>query len=124
MFFIMGISTKEKKLEYVQSILCSRCELFGRLEVFMTYTYLSLFFIPIVKWNKKFFVTTSCCNTLYNLDKAVGTKILKKESVTINESDMQPLQSEGNYSKQYRCNQCGYVAEPEFTFCPKCGSRL
>lgn len=124
MFFILGISTKDKKLEYVQSILCSRCEQFGRLEVFMTYSFLSLFFIPIIKWNKKFFVTTSCCNTLYSLDKTVGNQILKKESVTITESDMQPLQSEGAYSKPYRCSHCGYVAEPEFTFCPKCGNRL
>ena len=52
MFFIGGISNGEKKLDYIQSTVCPRCEAFGRMEVYMTYMCFSLFFIPIFKWNK------------------------------------------------------------------------
>ena len=56
MFFIGGISNGEKKLDYIQSTVCPRCEAFGRMEVYMTYMCFSLFFIPIFKWNKKYYV--------------------------------------------------------------------
>ncbi|MDF2952061.1 MAG: hypothetical protein K0S18_1644, partial [Anaerocolumna sp.] len=36
MFFIMGISTSEKKLDFVQTMLCSMCGQYGRYEVYMT----------------------------------------------------------------------------------------
>ncbi|MEI3186501.1 MAG: hypothetical protein V8S27_00225 [Lachnospiraceae bacterium] len=50
MFFIMGISQGEKKLNFDQTIMCNHCGQYGHLEVYMIYSYLSLFFIPIFKW--------------------------------------------------------------------------
>lgn len=31
-----------------------------------------MFFIPCIKWNKHYYVRTSCCNTLYELDPEMG----------------------------------------------------
>ena len=56
MFFIGGISNEEKKLDYVQNTTCPKCGKFSRMEVYMTYMYFSLFFVPIFKWSKKYFV--------------------------------------------------------------------
>ena len=48
MFFIMGVSQGQKKLNFDQLIVCGRCGRYGHLEVYMVYSYLSLFFIPVL----------------------------------------------------------------------------
>lgn len=122
MFFIGGISNGEKKLDYVQTIICPRCGAFGRIEVFMTYISFSLFFIPIFKWNKKYYVKYTCCDSLYALNNEIGEKINHGEDVLISEDDLHILNC--NISTTNRCNNCGYIYDDDFKFCPKCGKEL
>ena len=127
MFFIMGLSQSQKKLNFVQNIVCSRCGKFGRYEVFMTYTYFSLFFIPIIKWNKQFLVKSTCCNTTYTIDTILGKRILKGEPVELKDSDLHQYGSTGtgyNGGGLNRCPGCGYEILSEYSYCPKCGARL
>ena len=56
MIFIGGISQGQKILDYVKTVICDRCGAYGRYQVMMTYMYFSFFFIPLFKWNKKFYV--------------------------------------------------------------------
>ena len=88
----------------------------------MTYTVLLLFFIPCFKWNRRYYVQTTCCGKIYELDPEVGKRIARGESVEIRNDD---LQSTG-YSKQSRgfvkaCAYCGYTTYEDFQYCPKCG---
>ena len=64
MFFILGITDGRKDFEFTQTMICNICGKYGRYQVFMTYTVLSLFFIPCFKWNKHYYVQTSCCTNL------------------------------------------------------------
>ena len=75
MFFMMGITDGRKDFDFHQQIICDICGKYGRFQVFMTYTVLSLFFIPCFKWNKHYYVQTSCCNTVYELDAEIGKRI-------------------------------------------------
>lgn len=122
MFFIGGISNGEKKLDYVQSIICSRCGTFGKMEVYMTYMCFSLFFIPIFKWNKKYFVKNTCCNSVYILDNEIGVKINRGDNILISENDLQLA----NYNQPTvnKCSNCGYLVDENFQYCPKCGQKL
>ena len=72
MFFIIGITGGRKDLRFNQMVICSRCGRYGRYEVYMTYTALSLFFIPCFKWNKEYFVRMSCCGTVVPLRSGSG----------------------------------------------------
>ena len=83
MFFMMGITDGRKNLDFSQTIICNLCGKYGRYQVFMTYTVLSLFFIPCFKWNKHFYVQTSCCNALYELDPEIGKRIAHGENIEI-----------------------------------------
>ncbi len=83
MFFMIGITTGRKDLSCNQMIICSHCGKYGRYSVYMTYTVLSLFFIPCFRWNRKYYVTTSCCDTTYRLDPETGRKIARGEAVEI-----------------------------------------
>ena len=121
---MMGITDGRKVFDYTQTVICNICGKYGRYQVFMTYTVLSLFFIPCFKWNKRFYVQTSCCNTLYELDPEIGKRIAKGESLEIRPDDLTKVNIPG-YSNTYkRCSNCGYETNEDFEFCPKCGIKF
>ena len=122
MFFMMGITDGRKDLEYNRVIICSACGAYGRYRVFMTYTVLSLFFIPIFKWNKRYFVQTSCCESLYELDAETGARIARGEDIEILPEHLSAVHLRNKPLKI--CANCGYRTEENFDFCPKCGNPL
>lgn len=77
MFFIMGISQKEKQLNFDQLVVCKCCGRYGHIEVFVTYSYFMFFFIPILKWNKHYYVKMNCCDSICELDMEIGQAIEK-----------------------------------------------
>ena len=122
MFFIMGITEDRKDFDYNQLITCDVCGKYGRLQVFMLYTVLSLFFIPTFKWNKRYYVQTSCCGTVYELNPEVGKRIAGGEDVRIRPEDLHQINHGRRFFK--RCGSCGYETTEDFDFCPKCGTRF
>ena len=88
MFFMIGITNGQKDLEHNQTEICDICGRYGRFEVFMTYTQLLLFFIPVFKWNRQYFVRMSCCGAMYTLNPEVGARIARGEDVTIQKDDL------------------------------------
>ena len=122
MFFIMGITNGRKDFDHNQIMTCPICDAYGSFRVFMTYTVLSLFFIPTFKWGKRYFVETTCCNSIYELDPEVGKRIARGEDVQIRQEDLTRVMNQG-YSVK-RCQNCGYTTDEDFEFCPKCGTRF
>jgi hypothetical protein len=117
----------------------------------MTYTQLLLFFIPVWKWNRQYFVRMSCCGTVYTLDPAVGEAIARGENPEIRPADLVQVPGTGevwqggsthmpagyedreairessapqNGGTHHRCVICGYETDEDFAFCPKCGQRF
>ncbi|MEW8974158.1 MAG: zinc ribbon domain-containing protein [Tissierellaceae bacterium] len=122
MFFIFGVSTREKNIDFTQTIICPSCGSYGRLEGFMTYSCFSLFFIPIFKWNKRYYVRSVCCGSIYTIDRELGKAIESGQINRIDESDLHPINP--NYSKKRLCPNCRYTLDEDFEYCPKCGTRL
>lgn len=50
-----------------------------------------MLFIPCIKWNKHYYVRTSCCNTLYELDPEMGKAIARGEQVLIRPEHLQRM---------------------------------
>lgn len=123
MFLIMGINSKQKQFNYDKMFICERCGQYGRYEVFMTYMCFSLFFIPIIKWNKQYYARTTCCRTLYALDSEIGKVIAKGNDVEIKPEHLLKVQGQ-SYETLKRCSQCGYTTSEKFDFCPKCGKEF
>lgn len=150
MIFIGGISQGQKEISYgYPAVLCALCGKYGRYQVFMTYTYFSFFFIPVFKWNRKYYVRTSCCGAVYELDPEVGKALAEKEDIQIRQEHLRLVSrgengrageagTEGGdardlkarYGEDFRmrsCPACGYQFvdhEKEFAFCPRCGTPL
>jgi len=87
MFFIMGINSGRKDLNFFQNMICRSCGNQSGISVFMTYTVLSLFFIPCLKWGKRYFVTFNCCGTVYEITKDAGKAIERGENIRLLDED-------------------------------------
>ncbi len=122
MFFIMGITDGRKDFDFSQTVICDNCGKYGRYQVFMLYTVLSLFFIPTFKWNKRYYVQMSCCGTVYALDPEIGKRIAAGEELQIKPQDLTKVSQDRGFFKH--CNNCGYETSEDFDFCPKCGTRF
>jgi hypothetical protein len=123
MFFIAGVSSKQNKLDFNQTTICHSCGKYGRYEVIMEYMFLSLFFIPVIKWNKKFYVKSICCESIYTISKELGNRIAKGENVGLKEQDLQLIQSKTTYFIK-RCPNCGFETFEDYQYCPKCSAGL
>lgn len=122
MFFIFGVSSKQENFDFSQTTICKTCGSYGRLEAFMTYSYFSLFFIPILKWNKKYYIKSTCCGSIYTIDEELGKAIRRGENIKIEDRDLNPINN--NYRKVQYCQNCNYKIEDDFEYCPKCGEKL
>lgn len=120
MVLLFGTSTKEKKLDFMQSIVCSNCGSYGKYEAFMTYSNFTIFFIPILKWNKRYYITSTCCDSLYRVDKNIGKAIERGDNINIDESDLQAI----NIHNSEVCSNCKFPIENEFAYCPRCGEKI
>ena len=131
MIFIGGVSQGKKLLNYHGSVvICGSCGAYGRYQVIMTYMYFSFFFIPLFKWNRKYYVKMSCCGTVYELDPEVGKILARGGQVDIEQKDLTLVQEgNGRYDNGFgnrgkKCPNCGYETQEDFEFCPKCGTRF
>lgn len=101
MFFFFGIMNDQKNLDFHQPMTCDVCGRMGQYQVFVTYMVLSIFFIPIFKWGRTYYVRTSCCGSLYQLRPEVGRAIERGESVAIQQTDLY-LEQRGQAGGQNR----------------------
>ena len=126
MFLIFGINSATKELEYHKTVICGRCGSYGRYQVTMTYMCFSLFFIPIFRWNRRYFVRMSCCDTVYELNAEIGRRISRGEQADISERDLSLIQT-GRASWNPiagTCPNCGGELDTSFRFCPHCGYQI
>ncbi|MCR4634333.1 MAG: zinc ribbon domain-containing protein [Erysipelotrichaceae bacterium] len=121
MFLMIGVNDKEEQLDYEGVMTCDVCGAYGRYEVFLVCSVLYLFFIPTFRFNYRYYVRTSCCSTLYELDPEIGKVIADGERVRITEDDLHLLNRGRTYKK---CIYCGYATGEDFEYCPKCGNKF
>lgn len=121
MFLIMGINQSEKKLNFDQLVICKCCGKYGRAEVFMTFTYFMLFFIPIFKWNKHYYVKMNCCGSYGEISKELGKSI---ENGQIKELNLEEINFGNKENVVRHCSYCGFTTMEDYQFCPKCGKEI
>ena len=66
----MWITTKEEPISYDKVHRCRYCDDIGSYNIVYTCQVLTLFFIPVWRWNKTYFVETTCCHKQFIFDKA------------------------------------------------------
>ena len=74
MFFMIAVTGGRKDLDYQETVICGICGHYGRYQVFMTYSQLVLFCIPVFRWNRQYYVQMSCCWSIFPLRKKPGKR--------------------------------------------------
>lgn len=117
----MGISPGEKKIDFQQTIICDNCGHYGRIEISYTYTAFSLFFIPLIRWNKQYLAKTTCCQGSFILSEELAKQVIHGQ---ISELDQTLFQYSTDNNEYKECTTCHYTTNEDFHFCPKCGEKL
>ncbi len=126
MFFMAGVTQDSRELDYDRTVICAACGRYGHYRVFMTCMVLSIFFIPVFRWNRRYFVEMSCCGQLYELDPEKGRAIERGLDAEIGPDDLVPAGGQGaGGGSILRCPDCGFTtADEDFAYCPRCGRKL
>lgn len=118
MFLIIDIIPMLKVLKSWKGT-CQTCHQEGEIELVMSFQCLRLFFMPIVKWQKTYFLRHSC-----------GAKLPMEEDVALRilsgQVDITTFQFEHGTPKQEHevkgvCPNCGRQSEEDYKYCPYCG---
>ncbi len=117
---IFGIEPGDKIVWQRDGVACP-CGGYGQARLRMEYEFFHFFFIPLFKWNKRYTLTMGCCGTTYDVPGEEAEAIRRGGS--INFARLTKRNGTGGWDIR-RCPRCGYPADEEFEYCPKCGNRL
>ena len=142
MLFIMDILPMMKILKSFQGK-CDTCQREGNIELIKTYQCFRLFFIPLFKWQVKYYLKHSCGGqievneevALRILHGIISTEHLHMEHEKVedeygqmqsNDKQMAYGQKENQQPSQVNdrcCSHCGKALETQFEYCPYCGMK-
>ena len=127
MFFIgiFGIQDNERIIKEFENIVC-KCGSYSRAQFIEKYTYFHFFFIPLFRWNKRYYVRFRCCNRLYKVPKDYIDEL--KSSNTVDIDRLEEIYGydayHGKGEKSCTCSHCGAEIDNSFSYCPYCGNRI
>lgn len=131
MFFIgiFGIENKDKEVKDLNNLTCKKCNSTIKGKLIKNFDFFHFFFIPIFKWNEKYYVLCNRCKCLYSIPKEKGKAIEKGEEVNITYWDLQEVYSDNNinFNNSYDmkiCPNCGEQVKRDFKYCPYCGKEV
>lgn len=126
MFFIgvFGIEEKYKEIRNIQNMICKDCERMTTYELIEIYSFFHFFFIPIFRWNYRYYLKCRSCNAVFQIPKALGESLKMGENSPINNGDLNYAFREENVTSITECNNCGREVDRKFQYCPHCGHKL
>lgn len=129
MFFIgiFGVENKQKEIKELENIECKTCETRTRGVLIKSYEYFHIFFIPILRWDEKYYVMCKRCNSIYEISKEKGKVIESGESLDLKFDDMVLIQEGEKYGRRAVkkvCPNCGKLIEGDYKYCPYCGVEI
>ncbi|MGG7163295.1 zinc ribbon domain-containing protein [Clostridium ihumii] len=125
MFFIgiFGIENKNKEIRTLYNISCKKCNKIISGKLLKSYNFFHFFFIPLFKWNENYYIRCYDCNTIYSIPKEKGKSIEKGENIEITYWDLHEVNTNEYYYENV-CKNCGRDINPNFEYCPHCGSKI
>lgn len=115
-FGIFGIQGKKKLVKEFGSMICA-CGRYTHMQLVEEYTYFHLFFIPLLKWNRKYYVEARCCGRIFEVPDDYKEEIMN--------TDIPDLNRLREIKPSIRiCPGCGQQVESNYRYCPYCGREI
>jgi len=119
MFFVFGITSGSKDLGTRRCRALSCCGS-SMAAVICTFQQFTLFFIPIFRFGKRYFVTCPSCGSVYEMAKPEGQRVERDTSAEISPDQIYIVQG----ANRKTCPGCHCAIDPNSRYCPNCGTRL
>ncbi len=118
MLLLFGTGEDTDDLYLDQKITCPVCGKKAELRAYCTYKAFRLFFLPVWRWDKRYFVQTSCCGAACPIPEKLGEAVDGGAQL-----DWKKLPLRGQRAVRLRvCGRCGFETSQPFAFCPMCGA--
>ncbi|NCC81454.1 MAG: zinc ribbon domain-containing protein [Clostridia bacterium] len=120
MFFIgiFGIYPEDRKITDVQVNNYPGYPMGVRGDLYRNNSVFEFFFIPVLRFNKKYYLKFPDSHKIYLLDKDYAEEALKSEK-EVNFYDLEEMDVQDN-----TCPDCGKIVEGNYKYCPYCGKEL
>lgn len=125
MFFIgiFGIDERKKEISTIQNVFCKACGSMTSYKLFKVNKVFHFFFIPIINWDKRYYLISRCCNSIFNIPNQLGTALENNEDTNINDEDLHQINSYV-HSNEHICSNCNNVVQSDYKYCPYCGEKM
>jgi len=121
MFLIFGFTNGTSDIGTHKCCFFSCCGASGAMGVVTcTFQQFTLFFIPIFRFGKRYFVTCPSCGTVYEMSKEEGRRIEHDYTAEIDPNSIYVVQR----SSRKVCPNCKCAVDQSSRYCPNCGTSL
>lgn len=121
-FLVSGVDTKAEHLCDARNVVCPNCGAYTCLHITLLYERLHLFFVPVLKWNRRYLATAPCCGTVFELEREEGEAFRRGEKKTLDPSRLH--KTVNPYGGARACPNCGAALPCGAKFCPQCGKTV
>lgn len=123
MFFIgvFGVKEGQKEIGTENNVICPGCGRLTSLHVVKQSSYFHVFFIPVFRWNVKYYAKSLCCGQVFEVSTEAGREFEEGKSGAISQADLVKL-GRPRASGSYTCMRCNGPVEDGYRFCPHCGT--
>ena len=121
MFLIFGVTNGANDLGVHKCrffLCCSSREVMA--SVTCTFQQFTLFFIPLFRFGKRYFVSCPNCGTVYEMRSDEGKRMERDYAAEIDPDMLTIVQG----ATQKICPKCKCAVDPKCRYCPNCGTNL
>jgi len=118
MFFIgiFGTGEDEKEIMTFHNVICPCCGRYTSAKMSLSYRYFHIFFIPLIKYHKKYLVRPACSCSVYEAEEAYAEELKNGAPMDMNRLIL--------LQRRSICPRCRRELGRGFDFCPYCGEKL
>ena len=124
MFLLFFVDKKQFNIPFEQGeIFHNHCGKYGRMQLFYIANVFRLFFIPLFKYHKRYFVRMSCCGEVYEVEAKLAKKVKRRKKLSLALDELIDLNDYRQLGQKV-CSSCGYIIKEKDKFCSQCGSQV
>lgn len=121
---VFGVENKDKEIKELNNLTCKKCNNTIQCKLIKNFDFFHFFFIPLFKWNERYYIVCNRCKCLYSIHKDKGKAIENGEEVNITYWDLQEIYSDNSHEME-RCPSCGeQLLKRDYNYCPYCGKEV
>lgn len=121
MFLIAGVTSGSKELGLRGCGFFPCCGTGGKpAAVTCAFQQFTLFFLPLFRFGKRYFVSCPDCGAVYEIEREEGRRIERDPSAVIRSDAIRRI---AGHTAKF-CPSCGARVDPSCPYCPSCGKKL